>query len=215
MSLHDEAFRETARRHLHKRDPEFRGLIRTVGTFDLVPQKKRSPFESLARAIAHQQLNGTAANTILGRFCALCPEEKFPSPEQILELDPKRIRGVGFSENKTRAVRDLAEKTIAGIVPTTRKLNSLDDEEIIERLTQVRGIGRWTVEMLLIFQLGRPDVLPVDDFGVRNGLRMLQGQDALLTPNLLRAYGERWAPHRSAAAWYLWRATEVLKVAKK
>lgn len=214
MSLHDELFREQARRHLHRRDPEFRGLIRTVGTFDLVPQKRRSPFESLARAIAHQQLNGTAANTILGRFCALSPEESFPSPEQILELDPQRIRAVGFSENKTRAVRDLAEKTIAGIVPTTRKLNTLDDEEIIERLTQVRGIGRWTVEMLLIFQLGRPDVLPVDDFGVRNGLRLLQGQEEMMSPKLLREYGERWAPHRSAAAWYLWRATEVLKLGK-
>jgi DNA-3-methyladenine glycosylase II len=214
MSLHDETFRETARRHLHRRDPEFRGLIRIVGTFDLVPHKRRSPFESLARAIAHQQLNGTAANTILGRFSALSPDEKFPSPEKILELDPKLIRGVGFSENKVKAVRDLAEKTIAGIVPTTRKLNTLDDEEIIERLTQVRGIGRWTVEMLLIFQLGRPDVLPVDDFGVRNGLRLLQGQDTMMTPKLLRSYGERWAPHRSAAAWYLWRATEVLKIAK-
>lgn len=214
MSLHDETFRETARRHLHRRDPEFRGLIRTVGTFDLVPHKRRSPFESLARAIAHQQLNGTAANTILGRFCDLSPKEKFPSPEKILSLDPKLIRGVGFSENKTRAIRDLAEKTIAGIVPTSRVLTKLEDEEIIERLTQVRGIGRWTVEMLLIFQLGRPDVLPVDDFGVRNGLRMLQGKPDMITPRVLREYGERWAPHRSAAAWYLWRATEVLKVAK-
>jgi DNA-3-methyladenine glycosylase II len=215
MSLHDETFRESARRHLHRRDPEFRRLIRIVGTFDLVPHKRRSPFESLARAIAHQQLNGTAANTILRRFCALSPEENFPSPEKILALDPKLIRSVGFSENKVKAVRDLAEKTIAGIVPTTRKLNTLDDEEIIERLTLVRGIGRWTVEMLLIFQLGRPDVLPVDDFGVRNGLRLLQGADAMMSPKLLRSYGERWAPHRSAAAWYLWRATEVLKVVKE
>jgi DNA-3-methyladenine glycosylase II len=214
MSLHDADYRAAAQRSLRRRDREMQLLIRLAGKFDLVPQKQRTPFESLARAIAHQQLNGTAANTILGRFCGLSPEESFPSPEKILALDPKLIRAVGFSENKVKAVRDLAAKTIAGIVPTTRKLNTLDDEEIIERLTQVRGIGRWTVEMLLIFQLGRPDVLPVDDFGVRNGLRLLQGNEDMMSPKLLREYGERWKPHRSAAAWYLWRATEVFKVAK-
>ena len=198
---------QAALKHL-ARDPVMRRLIRAHGSCGLEPKTRRSPFESLARAIAHQQLNGTAANSILRRFMALFPRRRFPRPEDLGEVTDEAIRAAGFSRAKIAAIRDLAAKALDGTVPTSREIARLEDAEIIARLTEVRGIGQWTVEMLLIFQLGRPDVLPADDFGVRNGFRHAYELGDLPRPKDLLAFGERWRPHRTTAAWYLWRAAD-------
>jgi DNA-3-methyladenine glycosylase II len=195
--------------HLAQADPVMAALIAAVGAFELEAEAELDAFQTLARAIAHQQLNGTAANTILARLTATCGQGRFPSPQHVLDATPASLRAAGFSFAKVAALKDLAAKTLAGVVPDHEELLALGDEAIIERLTQVRGIGRWTVEMLLLFRLGRPDVLPVDDFGVRAGFRAAYGLRALPHPRALAAYGERWRPHRSAAAWYLWRALEL------
>jgi DNA-3-methyladenine glycosylase II len=195
--------------HLSKVDPVLAGLIGAVGAYRLAPALDCEPFQALAQAIAHQQLNGTAANTILKRFVASCGQGAFPTPQIVLATPDETLRAAGFSFSKIASLKDLAAKTIEGIVPDRRTLLSLEDVEIVARLTAVRGIGRWTVEMLLMFQLGRPDVLPVDDFGVRNGFRLAYGLRKMPAPKALAAYGERWAPHRTAAAWYLWRAVEL------
>jgi DNA-3-methyladenine glycosylase II len=195
--------------YLAKADRVMRRLIRTHGACALQPSLRRSPFESLARAIAHQQLNGTAANTILGRFIKLFPGRRFPRPEDLDRVSDEQIRAAGFSRAKVVALRDLAAKALDGTVPRTAVISKLDDAEIISRLTQVRGVGQWTVEMLLIFQLGRSDVLPVDDFGVRNGFRRAYKLEEMPTPKELLAFGERWRPHRTTAAWYLWRAADA------
>jgi DNA-3-methyladenine glycosylase II len=200
-------------KHLVKTDPVMKRLIREVGPFTLTPRSKRSPFESLARAIAYQQLHDKAAESIVRRFVALFPTKRFPQPADVLAMDEQAIRGAGFSRAKVAALRDLAAKTLDGTVPTGAIVRRLDDEAIIERLIAVRGVGRWTVEMLLIFQLGRPDVLPVDDFGVRNGFRIAYGCRSMPTPQKVRQYGERWKPYRTAAAWYLWRAADRAKEA--
>lgn len=200
---------ETA--HLAKVDPVMRRLIREVGPFALVPRARRSPFESLARAIAFQQLHEKAAESILKRFIALFPGRRFPRPDELLDADTDALRGAGFSRAKVLALRDLAAKTLDGTVPASRVTQRLDDETIVERLIAVRGIGRWTVEMLLIFQLGRPDVLPVDDFGVRNGFRIAYGHRMMPTPNEVQRHGECWKPYRTAASWYLWRAADRAK----
>lgn len=191
-----------------------RRLIREVGPFTLTPQAKRSPFESLARAIAYQQLHEKAAESILRRFVALFPRGRFPRPDDLLAMDEHAIRGAGFSQAKVAALRDLAAKTLDGTVPTSVIARKLDDEAIIERLIAVRGIGRWTVEMLLIFQLGRPDVLPIDDFGLRNGFRIVYNRRSIPNPKEVLRYGERWRPYRTAAAWYLWRAADRARATK-
>ena len=188
-----------------------RRVIGEVGPFTLRPRIRRSPFESLARAIAYQQLHDKAAESILHRFVKLCPRQRFPTPSELLAITPRAIRRAGFSRAKVAALRDLAAKSLGGIVPPSRVVRKLGDDVIIERLTKVRGIGRWTVEMLLIFQLGRPDVLPVDDFGVRNGFRIAYGLRKMPTPREVLRYGERWKPHRTAAAWYLWRTADRAK----
>lgn len=184
-------------------------LIAAAGRCTLEPRLERAPFESLARAIAHQQLNGTVAERILGRFTALYAPAVFPTPEQLLATDPAALRACGFSFGKINALRDLAAKVHADVVPAARELPGLGDEEIITRITQVHGIGRWTVEMLLMFQLGRRDVLPVDDFGVCNGFRLAYGLRGMPKPRALAQFGERWAPERTLAAWYLWRAVDL------
>ena len=201
-------------KHLAKVDPVMRRLIRQIGPFELQPNARRPPFETLARAIANQQLNGTAAETILRRLVALFPGRKFPTPDDLLTASEDEIRSAGFSRAKVAALRDLAAKTLDGTVPTAGVMRRLDDEAVITRLTEVRGIGRWTVEMLLIFHLGRPDVLPVDDFGVREGFRVAYGLADSPKPKELLLHGERWRPHRTAAAWYLWRAADRAKTAR-
>ena len=198
-----------AHKHLSKHDPVMRELILEHGQCVLVPETKRSPFQSLVQAVAHQQLHGTAANTILARFRKLFPGRKFPRPEDLAGVTDEQIRACGFSFAKIKAIRDIAEKTLSGVVPTARQIVTLPDEEIILRLTEVRGVGRWTVEMLLIFQLGRPNVLPVDDFGVRNGFRIAYKKRAMPKPKELLKFGELWRPHATTAAWYLWRAADA------
>jgi DNA-3-methyladenine glycosylase II len=195
--------------HLAGADAVLGGLIRAVGPCGLEAQGDCHPFQSLAQAIAHQQLNRTAANTILDRLIHSCGQGVFPTPQRVLAASAESLRAAGFSFAKVAALRDLAEKTLAAVVPDAATLLQLSDEEIIARLTQVRGIGRWTVQMLLMFQLGRPDVLPVDDFGVRSGFRAAYGLSRLPQPKALAAWGERWKPYRSTAAWYLWRALEL------
>jgi DNA-3-methyladenine glycosylase II len=192
-------------------DPVMARLISAAGPCALHPRFERTPFEVLATAIAHQQLNGTAAGRILARFVALYAPASFPEPAALLDTPDTALRGSGFSFAKIRALRDLALKVQEGVVPPTAELLALTDAEIIARLTQVRGIGRWTVEMLLMTQLGRPDVLPVDDFGVRNGFRLAYGLKGMPTPRALAGFGARWQPYRSLAAWYLWRAVDLAR----
>ncbi len=194
-------------RHLSS-DARFAALIRRVGPPRLDIQRQRSPYEALIRAIAHQQLHGRAAEAILGRFSALFPAGAFPAPEAVLATAELAIRACGFSGSKIAAIRDICAKTLDGTVPTRRGSVRLSDAALIERLTGIRGVGRWTVEMLLIFTLGRPDVLPVDDFGVREGYRVLFGLDTQPKPRMLAELGLPWAPHRSVATWYLYRAAE-------
>jgi len=195
--------------HLARSDAVMAALIGAVGAYALEAPEDIHPFQALAQAIAHQQLNGTAANTILRRLTESCGGGRFPSPRCVLESSVESLRAAGFSYAKVAALKDLAAKTLERVVPAHAELVTLTDEEIITRLTQVRGIGRWTVQMLLLFRMGRPDVLPVDDFGVRAGFMAAYGLRTLPHPKVLAAYGERWKPYRSAAAWYLWRALEL------
>jgi DNA-3-methyladenine glycosylase II len=200
--------------HLSGIDINMGGLIRAAGAYGLVLENDGHPFQALAQAIAHQQLNGIAARTILTRFVNSCGNGAFPTPAAVLATPNETLRAAGFSFSKIAALKDLATKTVEGIVPDRKTLLDLEDAAIITRLTQVRGIGRWTVEMLLIFQLGRPDILPVDDFGVRAGFQFTYGLRKMPAPKALAAYGERWGPHRTAAAWYLWRAVELKRAGK-
>jgi len=188
--------------------PRFAGLIQRVGAPRLAIDRKRDPYEALMRAIAHQQLHGRAAEAILARFAALFPDQAFPSPAAVLAVEETALRGCGFSSPKIAALRDICAKTLDGTVPTRRASARLTDAELIERLTTIRGVGRWTVEMLLIFTLGRPDVLPVDDFGVREGYRLLYDLETQPKPRELATLAEPWAPYRSTATWYLYRAVE-------
>jgi DNA-3-methyladenine glycosylase II len=203
-------------KHLAAVDPVMARLILEIGACELRPESWRSPFQSLVQAVAHQQLNGTAANTILTRFKRLFPRRRFPKPADLANVTDEQIRACGFSFAKIRAIRDIAEKALDGTIPSSRQIEKLTDEEIIERLTAARGVGRWTVEMLLIFQLGRENILPVDDFGVRNGFRHAYQKRQLPKPKALLKFGERWRPHATTAAWYLWRAADSSKaIAKK
>ena len=195
-------------RHLSDADHRFAALIRRVGPPALGIDRQRELYEALVRAIAHQQLHGKAAEAILARFVALHPGEPFPSPDRVLATSAELMRGCGFSAAKLAAIQDICARTLDGTVPTRRQAARLSDDALIERLTTIRGVGRWTVEMLLIFTLGRPDVLPVDDFGVREGYRLLFGLDIQPKPRALAELGLAWAPHRSMATWYLYRAVE-------
>jgi DNA-3-methyladenine glycosylase II len=199
-----------ALRHL-RRDPMLKAVIRQVGPCTLVAAK-RQPYEALVRAIAHQQVHGRAAEAILGRFLACCGSgQDFPAPEVVLALTPEAMRACGLSANKVLAIRDIAEKAALGVVPTRAQARRLSDEALIERLVPLRGVGRWTVEMLLIFTLGRADVLPVDDFGVREGFRVAAGLAEQPKPRAFFEIGQAWAPFRTTAAWYFWRAADLHK----
>jgi DNA-3-methyladenine glycosylase II len=189
--------------------PVMARLVKAVGPCTWELRADLPPFQTLARAIAHQQLNGIAAETIFSRFKALYAPAPFPEPAQLLATPEATLRATGLSFAKITALRDLAGKVASGVVPTTAEMHALEDGAIIERITQVRGIGRWTVEMLLMFQLGRPDVLPIDDFGVCNGFRLAYGLKGMPRPRALAEFGARWAPQRSLAAWYLWRAVDL------
>ena len=201
-------------KHLRSVDPAMDGLITRVGSCGLKVARGEEPYQALVRAVAYQQLHANAANSILARFAALYPEVDFPSPAMLLATSDTALRAAGFSAGKVAAIRDIAAKAAEGLVPTRRAATRLDDATLIERPTQIRGVGRWTVEMLLIFTLGRPDVLPVDDFGVREGYRHLHGLDEQPRPRDLAAIGEMWAPFRSYAAWYLWRSADAARRSK-
>ena len=206
------------KRRLAKIDPILANVIRAAGRFTHTTSSQHTPFHALARAIAHQQLNGTAAESIFGRLVGLYAAEgagaALLEAELVLATPDEKLRAVGLSFAKIASIKDLARKTLDGIVPPSEILHTLADEEIIERLTQVRGIGRWTVEMMLMSRLGRPDVLPIDDFGVRNGFRLAYGLRGMPTPRALAEFGARWAPYRSVAAWYLWRAVDLHREGK-
>jgi DNA-3-methyladenine glycosylase II len=197
-----------AAKHLRKVDPTMARLIRDVGLCTFEAKMERSTFEALIRAVAHQQLHGKAAESILRRFKELFPGKRFPGARDLASVSDDNLRAVGFSNAKVASLRDIAAKTLAGVVPTPRQIRDMDDEDVIRRLITLRGVGRWTVEMLLIFKFGRPDVLPVDDFGVRNGFRIAYDLDALPPPKALLVHGERWRPYRTTASWYLWRAVD-------
>ena len=199
-----------AEAHLSKCCPIMRRLIKAHGPCELMPQK-RSPYEALIHAVAHQQLHANAAEAILRRFKALWPKTRFPKPSQVIAASDEALRGCGFSTGKMLAIRDIATKTESGHIPTRAAASKLDDDALITRLIEVRGVGRWTVEMLLIFTLRRPDVFPSDDFGVRNGWRVAKKLPEMPKPKDFRELAARWAPHRTLAAWYLWRAADAAK----
>jgi methylated-DNA-[protein]-cysteine S-methyltransferase len=196
--------------HLRARDRRLAKFIERVGPFRLRPAELQSPFEALAESIVYQQLNGKAAASILARVVALFHPRRFPRPQDLLDMPEAKLRAAGLSRAKTAALKDLAAKALDGTVPgSVRDLEKLSDAEIVDRLTAVRGIGPWTVEMLLIFRLARNDVLPATDYGVRKGFAKVRGLEELPSPKELLAYGERWRPYRSVASWYLWRVLDL------
>jgi DNA-3-methyladenine glycosylase II len=201
-------FTPTELSKLSRADKTIGKLIREHGPIAITLPKRQSIFQGLGESIIFQQISGKAAQSILRKFCALYPRAKFPTSRQLLETPDETLRSAGISRSKALALKDLATKTVEGVVPTRRRIESMSDEEVIEALTQVRGIGAWTVQMLLIFQLGRKDVLPVTDYGVRKGFSIAYGLKELPTPKQLLLVGERWAPYRTAAAWYCWRAID-------
>ncbi|HJP56630.1 MAG TPA: DNA-3-methyladenine glycosylase [Gemmatimonadales bacterium] len=198
-----------ARRHLRRVDPVLAGVMRRAGPFQLRPRVTQSIFGALVESIVYQQLSGKAAATILERTRRLFLPKRFPTPADILATPDERLRSAGLSRAKTAALKDLAEHTLSGTVPTLTRARRMPDEELIERLTAVRGIGVWTVEMLLMFRLGRPDVLPVGDLGVRKGFSLAYGIGRMPTPRELAAHAECWRPFRSVGSWYMWRAIEL------
>ena len=183
-------------------------LIANSRRYNVASAVSIRPFDALAESIAYQQLNGKAAAAIWNRVRALYPKRKWLDPARILATPDETLRTAGLSRAKIAAIKDLAAKTIDGTVPSGPALLRMSDDEIVARLTTVRGIGRWTVEMLLLFDLGRPDVWPVDDYGVRKGFAKTFGRRKLPTPKQLMKLGEKWRPHRSVAAWYFWRALD-------
>jgi DNA-3-methyladenine glycosylase II len=199
----------TPEQHLAATDPRLAALIARSRPYQVKAVRLVRPFDALAESIVYQQLSGKAAATIFGRVRALYPRRKWFSPQLVLATPDERLRAAGLSRNKTAAIKDLAAKTLDGTIPTTAALHRMSDEEIIARLTTVRGIGRWTVEMMLLFDLGRLDVWPVDDYGVRKGYAKTFGKRKLPKPKELHARGEKWRPYRSVAAWYFWRALDA------
>jgi len=200
---------DEAVRVLSDADARLAMLIAEVGACGFKGRGAGSPFAALAESIAYQQLTGKAAATIFSRVLAIYKPKRFPTPEDILATRDEALRAAGLSRSKVLSIKDLSAKTIEGTVPTLARLRRLSDEEIIERLTAVRGIGRWTVEMLLMFHLGRPDVLPASDYGVRKGFHRTFRTRGLPTPKQVLKRGERWKPYRSVASWYLWRSLET------
>ena len=199
------AYRE-ATDYLAALDPDWARHIDTIGPCLHSAAPEREPFEALVRAVAYQQLHARAAEAILARMLALFPDAAFPEPEQLLATPPEVLRGCGFSASKLATVQGIAQARLDGIVPSREQAMTLTDDALIERLVSLRGVGRWTVEMLLIYCLERSDILPVDDFGVREGYRRLKGMDKAPTPAQLRSLGGVWSTYRTVASWYLWRA---------
>lgn len=195
-----------ATRHVSAKDPKLAELISATAPFQINADEAPSPYESLLRAITYQSISKKAASTIFGRVTALSGNGRPPSPEQMLKLSKAALRKAGLSGAKILAMKDLARKTLDGIVPTREQAATMSDDELLKRLVSVRGIGAWTVEMFLIFTLGRPDVLPIHDLGVRKGWAVTYGKKHMPKPADLLAFGEQWRPYRTIASWYMWRA---------
>ncbi|HYL86579.1 MAG TPA: DNA-3-methyladenine glycosylase 2 family protein [Candidatus Angelobacter sp.] len=193
---------------LAAKDPLLAPLIKETQEFRVEKGDIESPYEVLVEAITHQSISGKAAATIFGRVKALGSDGRIPTPEEMLKLRRPALRKAGLSGAKVLAMKDLAKKTIEGVVPTLEEAQSLSDEELVKRLVSVRGIGAWTVEMFLIFRLGRPDVLPIHDLGVKKGWSITYGKKYMPKPKELLAFGERWRPYRTVASWYMWRACQ-------
>jgi len=206
---HNLAFELTeAVRHLSERDETLRALIADTIPFQIDVADAQSPYEVLMESIAYQSISGKAAATIFARIKTLGTDGRPPSPEQMLKIPAAKLRKAGLSGAKVLAMKDLAKKALAGIVPTHDEALNLSDEELVDRLVSVRGIGAWTVEMFLIFRLGRPDVLPIHDLGVKKGWSVAYGKKHMPKPKELLEFGERWRPYRTVASWYMWRAFE-------
>lgn len=199
---------DAAMRHLAAKDTLLAELIESTTQFQLHEALAENPYEALLEAIAHQSISGKAAATIYGRIKALGSNGRPPTPEQMLKIRKTALRKAGFSGAKILAAKDLAKKTMEGVVPTLEEAQKLSDEELLKRLTSVRGIGAWTVEMFLIFRLGRPDVLPIHDLGVKKGWSITYSKKHMPKPKELLAFGERWRPYRTVASWYMWRACQ-------
>jgi DNA-3-methyladenine glycosylase II len=203
---HDEVHR-----YLSGSDKRLAALIARSQRYEITPSLNVRPFDALAESIAYQQLSGKAAATIWKRVRKIFGRRKFLDPKLVLATPDEKFRAAGLSRSKVAALKDLAAKTLDRTVPTARALAKMSDQEIIERLVQVRGIGRWTVEMLLLFDLGRPDVWPVHDYGVRKGFAKIFGKRKLPTPKQMEKHGAKFSPYRSALAWYCWRALDKPK----
>ncbi len=197
-----------AQKHLAACDERLKSLIDELIPFEIDIAEAQSPYEALLQSIAYQSISGKAAATIFARVKALAANGKIPTPQEMLRLRKPALRKAGLSGAKILAMKDLAQKTIAGVVPTLEQAKEMSDEELVERLVSVRGIGAWTVEMFLIFRLGRPDVLPIHDLGVKKGWSVAYNKKHMPRPADLLAFGERWRPYRTVASWYLWRAFE-------
>ena len=200
---------DTATRMLRSADPTLGRLMDAVGPFGLPPRPDFSPFQSLMHAVLSQQISRQAADTIKRRVYALFPDSGVPSAEDILCVSDDALRSAGISRSKIATIKNLATKTVDGFLPGLPGLEAMEDGAIVESLTTLRGIGIWTAEMLLIFYLGRPDVLPVTDLGVRRGFKIAFELETIPRPRELAEYGERWQPYRSVASWYLWRANDL------
>jgi DNA-3-methyladenine glycosylase II len=195
-------------RHLCECDEQLKRLVAETAAFQIDVQGAESPYEVLLESIAYQSISGKAAATIFGRIKSLGENGRPPNPEKMLKIPKAKLRKAGLSGAKAAAMKDLAKKALAGIVPTHEEALLLSDEELVKRLVSVRGIGAWTVEMFLIFRLGRPDVLPIHDLGVKKGWSVAYGKKHMPTPKELLKFGERWRPYRTVASWYMWRAFE-------
>jgi DNA-3-methyladenine glycosylase II len=201
--------------HLSQIDSHWAAHVGRIGPCLHAPKPAREPYEALVRTVAYQQLHAKAGDAILSRFLALYPKRAFPTPTQLLDTDPALQRACGFSGSKLATIRRIAEARLEGIVSSRELAVATADEVLIERLSSIRGIGRWTVEMLLIYSLARADVLPGDDFGVREGYRRLKSIEKAPSPRAMREIGQLWAPHRTAASWYLWQLTAAKTSALK
>lgn len=203
MNLHSRYDESVA--FLASHDDDWARLIQLVGPCRHDPKAAREPYEALVRAIAYQQLTAKAGDAIIGRLKGLFSHRDFPSPDDLIEAEFDLLRTCGFSANKIATIKAIAQGTVNDVIPTRETAVAMDDEMLIERMVGIKGVGRWTVEMLLMYSLERMDVLPVDDFGVREGYRVLKSLPEQPKPKVLRDISKAWAPHRTVAAWYLWR----------
>lgn len=204
-----------ASKYLASIDADWARLVTQLGPCGHEPKPTREPFEALVRAVAYQQLHVKAGDAILARLLALHPQPPFPTPAQLLDTGFDAMRACGFSARKIETIHGIATATLSSVVPDLAAAQRLPDDELIARLSALKGIGRWTVEMFLIYSLARPDILPADDFGVREGYRLLKSLDVAPTPKAMALIGQAWSPHRTAAAWYLWRVPRPAKAKAK